>query len=239
MKKIERLEKLLDRLEELSFKNSYDSRILGLDFEVDDEYAERAKEQEDIREEIIALFNQSQKQPEGYVRKESKTFTEKSLCKEGGENFNTKPEKQPVEREIEVWKRDGQLDNQWGDVNADFLHIDWGEGVARIFNRPTEKQPEEDYKCGTLEVLKNPKLRKELSQTREWDDGGGNHYIEKVYSSGFARTIILNGLEGQEEEIILEPHKREEILPEPAMRETIKPSKDDVGVVLADGDPLE
>jgi len=33
----------------------------------------------------------------------------------------------------------------------------------------SQKQPEEDYKCGTLEVLKNPKLRKELEKQEEWE----------------------------------------------------------------------
>jgi len=63
----------------------------------------------------------------------------------------------------------------------------------------SQKQPEGEYKCGTLEVLKNPKLRKELSQTREWNDECGNHHIEKVDSNGVTKTVIPNEPEKQEE----------------------------------------
>jgi hypothetical protein len=70
--------------------------------------------------------------------------------------------------------------------------------IIDYFNQ-SQKQPEGEYKCGTLEVLKNPKLRKGLSQTREWNDKEGNHHIEKVDSNRVTKTVIPNQYQRQPE----------------------------------------
>lgn len=104
---------------------------------------------------VIDYINRSPKQPEEYKPekveiKEIVDILQEALdylvCERDGEKF---------------WIRDFDI-NLWKYLPERYKRLS--------FNQSQKEQPEEDYKCGTLEVLKNPKLRERLEKQEKWKE---------------------------------------------------------------------
>lgn len=66
-----------------------------------------------------------------------------------------------------LWNKQCEIIDVLEDIQ-DQIDVDYVgkrlDGKISVTKNQSQKQLEEEYKCGTLEVLKNPKLRKELLQ---------------------------------------------------------------------------